>query len=161
MQSALGRLLHNAGRSHEGLELAKDSLEAMRPLVPNDDLHLCFAELCVGQCLVGIGDPAGGERHLRVALDIAARAQGQGRMMWAICQDSLAASMASQKRWSEFEQLMIQTLSSYRQLFGDEHVYTQNAMQRLADGYNAQGKPEQARALLQSQDASIPEGASR
>ncbi len=120
----------------------------------------------MAECLRGIGEirlkqgrAAEAEGFLRQALDIIDKGLPVSRAQFSYGIELLGQSLLSQRKYAEAEPVFLELLAARTAAYGERHEWTQAAVRRLVELYEAWGKPSRAqeyRAKLDS--ASVQPG---
>ncbi len=109
--------------------------------------------------LVGRADYQAAEPLHEEAVRIAGRSAGLDQWQTASYQVNQATCLTKLKRFPEAEDLLLPALEILRTRLGDQHSQTQKAVRRLAELYDAWGKPEKAKEWQAKLAAQLESGA--
>lgn len=142
--SYLGQLLYLKGDYAEAEEAANRSLALCRELLPAGHPGYAGPMTTLGLIMNRTGRSIQAESILRQALAIRERVLPKGHWQIAATQGALGECLTSQKRYAEAEPLLIQSYDAVKQTQGEQNPRTLEARERLANLYEAWGKPIEA-----------------
>ncbi len=149
----LGWLVHCEDRYAEAEELYREALAIRRATLPETHPDIARTLGLLGRVLVDSGRPAAAEPVLRECLRFDREALSEGKWQSAAAIESvLGGCLTALGRYAEAEQLLLSSYPAVEQRHGKKHTRTLGALQRIADLYEAWGKPDEAarfRALLE------------
>jgi tetratricopeptide (TPR) repeat protein len=98
----------------------------------------------LGSLLADRGDYQEAEPMLREALDIQQRALTRGHSDIATTQSFLGRCLVALARYDEAKVFLVESYATLKDQRGNQDEYTQKALKRLVDLYDAWGKPDDA-----------------
>ncbi len=149
-QKAMITMIHLANTLYQrgDYRQARETLDHVmaiqhRTLTPD---HVDFARswLVLGNILTRTGDPIAGEAHLRKALELRHRGFAPGHWRIAEVQVALGDCLAEQRRYSEAEELLLASDSTFNKKFGSGDPRTRETRRLIVKFYEAWGQPEKA-----------------
>jgi tetratricopeptide (TPR) repeat protein len=136
-----------AGNLREALVLWRALVDEMLKVYGADDLHTAAAKAQLGACLNRANRPAEAEPLLRAALALRQKSEPKAWTTFST-QSQLGASLADQKRYSEAEPLLLGGCKGMKEHAAKipryDRMYLTQAMERLAQCYEATGKKNEA-----------------
>jgi len=146
----LAWLLKEKKNYAESEALFRECIEVLKKLYPDGHPHVAYTITGLGLLLTETGNASAGEPFLREALEILRRFLPPHAWDIAMGESNLGFCLTTQRRFTEAEQLLLNSLPRIRAR-GDQEKRTPYAIQRVVDLYQAWGKPKEAakyRALL-------------
>jgi serine/threonine protein kinase len=135
-----GRYAESLSKVTETLKIYRDSFGPYYDNYPT-------ALIINGLILAKTGQPQEGEKILREALRIRLESLPKGHFWVALAQGALGECLATQRRFSEADPLLVDSYNNLAQKLGPRDPRTRAALKRLIAFYDSWAKPEEAARL--------------
>jgi serine/threonine-protein kinase len=147
----LGRLYLLKGDYAKAEEATRQAIQIQERTLPKGHLDFGQSVSLLGLILTRAGNPVKGESYLREALEIRRKGLPAGHWLTANTRSQLGECLMAQKRYAEAEPLLMEGYEGLKNVLGEKHPRTTEAIQRLVYFCVATKKVEEAahyRAML-------------
>lgn len=145
----IGLLLIRQERYSEAKETLKRSKEIMEVHYDDDHPLQSYPTLGMGHIYLRTDEPENAEPYFREALRIQTSNAEPDSWLIGDIKSVLGSSLTEQRKFDEAETYLIDGYKILDQQFGNDHVRTQSALERLVELYQQWDKPEEALAFLE------------
>ena len=140
----LAQVANAAGDTATAIEHHRQALAIRKSALHHQHPDVARSMLALGTLLLDEGESDGAESLARQCVEVRRRALPEGHWQIAEAQGLLGACLQAQRKFERAEQLLLQSLDVLRKSRGPSDEHTQTAIRRLAELYEAWGRPKEA-----------------
>ena len=140
----LAQVADAAGDTATAIEHHRQALAIRESALHHQHPDVARSMLALGTLLLGEGESNGAESLARQCVEVRRRALPEGHWQIAEAQSLLGACLHAQREFERAEQLLLQSLDVLRQSRAATDRHTATTIRRLAELYEAWGRPEEA-----------------
>ena len=140
----LAQVLKLKGDTAGAEEAYREAISIYREAYPGGHGYLASPLIGYGTILMEAGDAATAEGMFREAIDMAVQSLPAGHWKIALGQSTLGGCLTVLARYDEAEPLLLESYGKLQEARGDDDAETRRTARRLAELYEATGRPGEA-----------------